>query len=436
MVGESKWSKPSKKIFDGADLPRFRKSIAYKKIQFTLSTVIDKVKGCEVPNGALNIDIVTRKEANIPPPLAKKKECNFEAPSSNDKAKQVNHEEKEIKLSRAENYNGVLKILKKLNDYIDQNPPLSGPRRFGNLACRSWHDAMAANMEALLKDNLKLDKNHTDIEGFIKEIKYYLENSFGSKLRLDYGTGHELSFLAFLGGLIYTNTIEWTIISGADVLFLFAKYYDLTRRLILTYSLEPAGSHGVWGLDDHFHLIYIIGAAQFNSTKDKIVPPVLQVLSSRTITSYKLENFYVNAVAFIFKIKLGPFHEHSPIIYDIHSTVTLWSKVLSGLIKMYEAEVLGKYPVVQHFWFGSTLYPWRDHETNQDLPVYQQAENKEDEENEDIGFLNSSKGINTTRTNISMTGAPWAMNNTTRPTTGRFQPPKRDMKARPGTSHR
>ena len=43
---------------------------------------------------------------------------------------------------------------------------------------------------------------------FREELKVYLLGSFGSAQRLDYGTGHELSFVAFLGCLWKVGAFE------------------------------------------------------------------------------------------------------------------------------------------------------------------------------------------------------------------------------------
>jgi serine/threonine-protein phosphatase 2A activator len=67
---------------------------------------------------------------------------------------------------------------------------------------------------------------------------------------------------------------------------------------------------------------------------------------------------YFSAIQFIYDVKRGPFWEHSPVLYDISGIKDGWAKINKGMIKMWAAEVLGKFPVVQHFPFGS-LFEWK-----------------------------------------------------------------------------
>lgn len=154
----------------------------------------------------------------------------------------------------------------------------------------------------------------------------------------------------------------------ADYCISSSRYLRLVRRLIKTYTLEPAGSHGVWGLDDHSFLPYLFGSAQYGpaiSDKDETpiegslanAPDPADVTKLAAVERERSKNMYFSAIGFIYDIKKGPFWEHSPMLYDISGVRSGWAKINKGMIKMYMAEVLSKFPVVQHFYFGS-LFSW------------------------------------------------------------------------------
>lgn len=146
------------------------------------------------------------------------------------------------------------------------------------------------------------------------------------------------------------------------------RYLRVVRKLIQTYNLEPAGSHGVWGLDDHSFVPYIFGSAQLtrpiNNTEPmptegsvKGAPKPADVVKESVVQEQRQINMYFSAIGFINDVKKGPFWEHSSILFNISGIRDGWGKINKGMIKMFNAEVLSKFPVVQHFPFGS-LFSW------------------------------------------------------------------------------
>ena len=93
-------------------------------------------------------------------------------------------------------------LLDELEKLIESNPPDRGPRRFGNISFRGWFEAVENRAPDLLRTSVPLESLNVRLNSEITpytELESYLLGSFGSAQRLDYGTGHELSFLAFLG---------------------------------------------------------------------------------------------------------------------------------------------------------------------------------------------------------------------------------------------
>jgi len=272
----------------------------------------------------------------------------------------------------------IQELLQRIDAFIEEAPPDTGPRRFGNIAFRKWYEILEERVPNLLKEYLpaevlRFGGSSTDEVSVLDELTPYLLGGFGSAQRLDYGTGHELSFLAFLGCIWKLGGFTKEFSSDGNlersiVLGIIEPYLRVVRRLILTYTLEPAGSHGVWGLDDHSFLPYIFGSAQFCPAIADEDPMPLEgslpdspnpgdIVKKNIVERERKQNMYFSAVGFINDVKTGPFWEHSPILFDISGVRFGWGKINKGMIKMYNAEVLSKFPVVQHFPFGS-LFNW------------------------------------------------------------------------------
>ncbi|KIP11020.1 hypothetical protein PHLGIDRAFT_21917 [Phlebiopsis gigantea 11061_1 CR5-6] len=255
----------------------------------------------------------------------------------------------------------TLRLLDTLDGWIDEIPPLPTPQRFGNLAFRTWGKRLEDECQSLLSALLP-----SQFHPAISHVSPYLLTSFGSFTRMDYGTGHETSFALFLLCLTLIRFLEpEPDLEREIVLTVFVRYMRLCWRLQDVYKLEPAGSHGVWGLDDYSFLGYIFGSAQLRDQSEIPVSAVLQPPLPPT-------NLYFLCISRIREVKYGPFHEHSSQLYSIAMGVKHWHKVNTGLFKMYEAEVLGKRVVVQHIPLGGVL-EWDVPESRSGSTVVTQA---------------------------------------------------------------
>jgi len=245
-------------------------------------------------------------------------------------------------------------MLAELAGWIQEIPAIAQPMRFGNKAFCSWHGRLVERAHGLIDAVLRQVPALTEAkrEALTPELAAYLCGSFGDERRIDYGTGHEAAFLAFVFVLGANNILAKADAADA-VLVVFAAYIGVMRRLQSAYILEPAGSHGVWGLDDFHALPFLFGASQLIGMEEEV--PTASVAEERTRRDYSDRYLYVDAVKEVLRVKSGaPFHESSPMLWDI-TAVPTWQKINDGLVRMYRAEVLAKFPVIQHFLFGPTL---------------------------------------------------------------------------------
>ncbi|CAH6719296.1 serine/threonine-protein phosphatase 2A activator 2 [[Candida] jaroonii] len=246
----------------------------------------------------------------------------------------------------------VMKILLRIELIIQENPVLHEKNisRFGKVEFKSFYDQVKSESPTLLNN---LTSNEQDVE----EISAYLVESWGNRTRIDYGSGHELNFLCFLFCLNQRSIIKPSDYEGV-ILKVFTKYISIMRILQRNYWLEPAGSHGVWGLDDYHFLPFLFGASQL-STHPYMKPKSIH--NDELVDTYYKQYMYFECIHFLNSVKIMPNNQqklsirwHSPMLDDISSAKS-WLKIKEGMIKMYKAEVLQKLPIIQHFMFGDII---------------------------------------------------------------------------------
>ena len=257
----------------------------------------------------------------------------------------------DVKKTENECLLGFDKLYEELEKIFKENPPKEGEERYEDPVFRRFHDSLSKKYDSIILNVLKPKKENIKENEISLELKTYFLDSFGNQFRLDYGTGHELNYLLFLYILYkvdYYKKEDFPYL----VLSVFYRYVLFVRKLQQDYLLEPAGTRGVWGIDEFQFLPFIFGAGQFIGNKE-VSPHFIK--DDNILHDYKDENLFMSCVKHIKDVKHGAsFEEYAPVLNSI-SKVRKWEKVADGLIKMYLDDVLKKFVVIQHFYFGSFL---------------------------------------------------------------------------------
>ncbi|KAI5189451.1 serine/threonine-protein phosphatase 2A activator [Nematocida minor] len=313
------------------DVAKFKSSIAYKKILHYITDIDKRIQKKEIlGDGERRYDLAESRRREH----RRKDGEESEVPSQDD---------------TRESEGNV--FLSKIEEIIEEVPLEEGNQRYGNKGFINFVERLSIEGERIMKESFP---GITDKD--LSILQNYLDESFGNRSRIDYGTGHELNFFCFLIILMMRK-----LLAEDAVLLVLEHYFSIVRLLILKYKLEPAGSHGMGGLDDYQLLPFLFGSSQFCCREgfvfsdlfteeerglcyskalrfihiDKSFPP--------SKYSYKERIEKYNTI----EITEEPFSHHSVTIYSLRTVPFM--KINRGMIKMYDGVVLSTHAVIQHF---------------------------------------------------------------------------------------
>lgn len=221
--------------------------------------------------------------------------------------------------------------------YITHPARLSTYAARARSAFRELHVWLVSESPSLVRDLTTSEK--------VDELAAYLSRSFGDPQRLDYGTAHETLFIIFLLCLVRLGAVPAEEVSnGGLALVACAEYFSCCRAIQTQYGLEPAGSRGVWSLDDYQCLSFLFGSAQHSSSSAKANYVDGNDLAAPTPD--EADSLFFENLRYAARSKTGAsFAETSPVLFSLGNKS--WGQVNRHILLYYERQV--NHPCVHEF---------------------------------------------------------------------------------------
>ncbi|BGP33528.1 Serine/threonine-protein phosphatase 2A activator 1 [Rhodotorula toruloides] len=277
---------------------------------------------------------------------------------------------------QSQNAGLVLDLLKQLSASLIAEQNGSGVEQESNLGFQRWLDRAEETANLVHADLVD-----SSLSSALPELRSQFRSSFGSPERLDYGTGHELSFLAYLL-ILRLSGILTTDDEPAIAKLVFPAYFDLMKQVVKAFRLREAAKMGIWGVENG-HLVYEWGASQ------KRIHP-----SKRPVSLLSTPSLSPQHISYLFLTTLLHINAGST------SPATSSGDEPDGLLRLYRAEVLHRLPVIQHLHFGP-FFRWTRAGTGEVLPS--SGDGLDDEEKKQLDEMLNQ------RVTSEGTVAPWAL---------------------------
>ncbi|GAA5851970.1 hypothetical protein JCM3766R1_003038 [Sporobolomyces carnicolor] len=204
-------------------------------------------------------------------------------------------------------------------------------------------------------------------DAVIPEVSFHLVRAFGSLARLDYGTGHELSFLLYLVALRRISVLRDDDDDSKRIVDdVWPRYWRVTDRIRDTFELAIAGRRGVWKKKeredaDHPERVYFdqgASEARAHPSRSKSNTSLSNLNVSSSTTLHLLRSIFSRR-----RRRRGPSPSSSQVPSLSSSSSSSSSKPrpnsefdeLCDLIKLYDKTVLTSLPALLHLRFGSIL---------------------------------------------------------------------------------